>query len=138
MLKRAGLLHKMVIHSNLTQAKEAADRIVDLVAETGYADEAVFAVKLALEEAVINAIKHGNGNDPGKSVVVKYAVSPREVIIEVADDGCGFCPADVPDPTADENLECPCGRGIMLMRHYMDEVSYGPEGNCVRMVKRNK
>jgi len=101
----------------------------------GYCADAVFAVKLALEEALINAVKHGNRDDPAKTVTIEYDVDAREVRIAVTDEGEGFRPADVPDPTADENLECPTGRGIMLMRAYMDRVDYNRQGNSVRMVK---
>ena len=101
----------------------------------GYDDVAAFAVKLALEESLNNAIKHGNGLDAGKTVEINYEIDPRCVRITVVDQGGGFDPAGVPDPTADENLEKPCGRGIMLMRAYMDEVCYSSCGNQVRMVK---
>jgi serine/threonine-protein kinase RsbW len=70
-------------------------------------------------------------------VEVIYQVGPRETSITIIDQGRGFDPSSVPDPRADENLEKPCGRGIMLMRAYMDEVDFSPKGNRVRMVKRN-
>ena len=57
--------------------------------------------------------------------------------IQIADQGGGFDPGALPDPTSDENLEKPCGRGVMLMRAYMDEIQYNPRGNSVRMVKYN-
>jgi len=101
----------------------------------GYDEAAAFAVKLALEESLNNAIKHGNGLDPEKTITIEYQVDSEQVRVVIADQGPGFDPADVPDPRADENIEKPCGRGIMLMRAYMDTVCYSMCGNRVEMVK---
>jgi serine/threonine-protein kinase RsbW len=89
-----------------------------------------------MEEGLNNAIRHGNALDPHKRVHLKYEVRPDQIIIEIADQGAGFDPQGVPDPTADENLEKPNGRGIMLMRAYMDEVRFSRDGTHLRMVKR--
>ena len=110
---------------------ELMARLLDL----GYDEEHRFAVRLAIEEALVNAMKHGNRMDPSRQVRLRYCASPECVEISVADEGAGFDPAAVPDPTADENLRKPCGRGIMLMRAYMDEVSYSGSGQEVHMVK---
>ena len=99
-------------------------------------DDCLFAVRLALEEALSNAIKHGNRFDPDKTVTVRFAVEPETVKLTITDQGSGFNPAAVPDPTTDEHLEDPSGRGITLMRAYMDEVVYNSRGNEVRMLKR--
>lgn len=92
-----------------------------------------FAVRLALEEAVSNASRHGNSGDPKKKLELRYRVKPGEIVLEVQDEGRGFDPNVVPDPTAEENLEIPSGRGLMLMRAYMSEVSYNDDGNRVTM-----
>jgi len=110
------------------------DLIARLV-ECGYDEDYRFAVRLAFEEAVVNAMKHGNRMDPGRQVHVRYRISPERIDICVADEGQGFNPGGVPDPTCDENLQRPCGRGIMLIRAYMDEVSYSTKGNELCMVK---
>lgn len=104
----------------------------------GYDTDTCFAVKLAIEESLINAMKHGNKFDPRRSVTVHYEVDERRVRISVKDQGKGFDPSGVPDPTADENLAKPNGRGIMLMRAYMDEVTYSECGTEVIMVKVKK
>lgn len=127
----------MVIPSKFKNAREAAQRVLAQVHACGYSKESHFAIKLAMEEAMINAIKHGNGSDPEKKLTVEFAVDRRRAVIVVTDEGAGFDPGCVPDPTADENLECPTGRGIMLMRAYMDEVVFNASGNSVRMVKHN-
>lgn len=134
---QAGAVKRMVITNDLKAAKIAEDQVLSLIQQSGYSEESVFAVKLALEEALTNAIKHGNAGDPAKTVTIEYSIAADRVVIVVSDQGKGFIPDTVPDPTADENLECPSGRGIMLMRAYMDEVEYSPAGNTVRMIKFN-
>ena len=92
----------------------------------GLDEEARHWVNVAVRESVINAIKHGNRNDTGKRVHVEFAPvaadSPQGVVIRVRDEGPGFDPADVPDPLAPENLLKGSGRGIFLIRSFMDEM----------------
>lgn len=104
----------------------------------GYDDDTCFAVKLAIEESIVNAMKHGNRLDPKLSVHVGYEVDDHRVQVRVRDEGRGFNPDEVPDPTRDENLMKPTGRGIMLMRAYMDHVTYSENGTEVIMVKRKR
>jgi serine/threonine-protein kinase RsbW len=92
-----------------------------------------FGIQMALEEAVVNAVKHGNQEDPTKKVTVTTCVTADLISIEVQDQGNGFNPMEVPDPTADENLERPCGRGLMFMRRFMTAVEYNSIGNFVAM-----
>ena len=127
-----------VLPTDLSAVRETEREVLGCLRDLGYDDDHLFAVRLALEEALVNAMKHGNAFDPNRSVHVWYRASPERVEIRVADEGGGFDPTSVPDPTADENLERPCGRGIMLMRCYMDEVAFSPEGNQVSMVKRRQ
>ena len=95
-----------------------------------------FAVRLAMEEAIVNAITHGNRYDTAKQVRIRCWLGPELVRIEVRDEGPGFDPADVPDPTDPERLQCPCGRGMMLMRHFMTRVEYDESGSTVVLEKR--
>ncbi len=126
----------LVIRSDLREARTAEDTVLDAVAQHHYSDADAFAIKLALEEGLNNAIKHGNRCDPDKTVELAYDVSDEQAVFTITDQGPGFDPGRVPDPTADENLEKPCGRGIMLMRVYMDEVHYSQRGNQVCLLKR--
>jgi serine/threonine-protein kinase RsbW len=128
---------KIKIANNLGAAREVERSVLREVASKGYDEEISFAIKLALEEGLNNAIKHGNGYDPSRTVEVHFDIDAERAVIRIIDEGCGFAPETIPDPTTDENLEKPCGRGIMLMRAYMDEVSYNEKGNEVCMVKRN-
>jgi len=104
------------------------------VSERGYSEESVFAIRLALEEAVVNGFKHGNANRPGATVDLAWAVDQTRVEIVVEDQGRGFNPGVVPDPREPENLEKPSGRGLMLMRAFMTIVEHNDKGNKVRMV----
>lgn len=125
-------------HANdLKLARDSANRIMRDVEQCGYSSEIVFAIKLALEEALTNAIKHGNENDPDKTLTILYTVDHDRAVIMVRDQGTGFSPDDVPDPTADENLLRPSGRGLMLMHAYMTRVHFNDRGNEVWMLKRN-
>ena len=131
------MAEKIRIESSLSAAKIVEQTVLRQVDRYGYDKAGRFAIKLALEEGLNNALKHGNGYDTGKTVEVCFDITAERAEITIADQGQGFNPADVPDPTADENIEKPCGRGIMLMRAYMDEVRYNPVGNQVYMVKRH-
>jgi serine/threonine-protein kinase RsbW len=124
---------KLQIVSDLTEAAKVVNTIVDHAQSLGYDDAARFAIRLAMDEALANAIKHGNANDPTRMVDIDYAIDSTRVTISICDEGCGFNPAAVPDPTLDENIERPHGRGVMLMKAYMTSVEYNPQGNCVVM-----
>jgi serine/threonine-protein kinase RsbW len=123
----------VVIASDPAEARVVQERIEQLLQERKIPDRDVFCIKLALEEALVNAIKHGNQFDRSKKVHISYRLLADRFEVAVSDDGPGFDPTEVPDPTAVENLERPCGRGLMLMRHYMSEVAYNPRGNGVTM-----
>ncbi len=130
-----GAWTEKVLPTDLAAVRGTEREVLGRLRDLGYDEDQLFAVRLALEEALVNAMKHGNGFDPSRSVYVRYRASPKRVEIRVADEGTGFDPAGVPDPTSDENIERPCGRGIMLMRCYMDEVTFSGRGNEVLMVK---
>jgi len=123
------------IPSSTTEGQKVQERIITLLEELEFPARGIFGVRLALEEALVNAIKHGNGLDPNKQVHVACQISSEKVRIVIEDEGDGFRPQDVPDPTEDENLEKPCGRGIMLMRAFLSVVEYNDRGNRVILEK---
>lgn len=127
---------RLTIPSDTKAGQSVQERIVRRLEELAYPPRDVFGVRLALEEALVNAIKHGNRHDPAKSVHIACSINAESVRIEITDEGDGFCSDAVPDPTAEENLERPCGRGIMLMRAFMTLIEYNAEGNCVVLEKR--
>lgn len=123
------------IPSEPLAGKQLIDEILEQLARFQWPDCDVFGIHLAVEEAIVNAIKHGNQDDPSKFVEVTIDISRDRMRIQVTDQGRGFNPADVPDPTDDENLELPSGRGLMLMRSFMSHVEYNQLGNSVTMGK---
>ena len=125
--------HTVRIASQLGFMGDVEQRILEGLRSKGLSNRQVFSVRLALEEAVANAIKHGNKMDPTKTVTIRYLIGNADVRIEVSDEGTGFDTARVPDPTQPDRLELPHGRGVMLMRAYMDKVEYNEKGNTVRM-----
>lgn len=121
--------------SSIDNASSVVAEIFAMLEEREWSGHDLFAVHLAIDEAIVNAVRHGNKFDESKSVQVTAEVGHASFFIEVIDEGAGFNPADVPDPTADENLDKPSGRGVMLMKSFMTEVDYLGRGNHLRMRK---
>jgi len=115
--------------------RQVTDELLAQLGAHGWPEADVFAVHLAVEEAIVNAIVHGNKLDPTKKVHVACEVSAERVLVSIADEGPGFNPAAVPDCTADERLEAPSGRGVMLMRSFMTRIEYNAAGNAVVLEK---
>jgi serine/threonine-protein kinase RsbW len=126
---------ELTIASDLAEARRVQEEIEKSLQASAYTEHDIFAIRLALEEALVNAIKHGNQMDPDKQVFIVYKITPERFDIRITDQGAGFNPEDVPDPTAIENIERPCGRGLLLMRGFMTEVEYHGKGNIVSMCK---
>jgi serine/threonine-protein kinase RsbW len=105
-----------------------------MIAEA-YLETDVFGMRLALEEALVNAVKHGHHYDPSKEVRVRYQVNAQRAVVQVEDEGPGFDPHQVADPLAPENLERSGGRGVFLMRYYMTWVRYNKKGTCLTLCK---
>jgi len=126
------------IDSDFHQAKEVEDQIIAAAAQCGYDDDTIFALRLSVEEALSNAIRHGNLYDIHKKIDIRYSVRPDRIDLYVRDEGRGFDPRVVPDPTSPENLESPSGRGVMLMRAYMNQVEFNERGNQIHLVKLNQ
>ena len=95
------------------------------------------AIDLALREAIVNAVVHGNRLNPDTKVQVEcYALPERQILLVVRDEGPGFDPGEIEDPTKPENLERATGRGIFLIQRFMDEVAFGDGGREIRMKKK--
>ena len=123
------------IPSDTAAGRGLLEELLDELRRQDWEEKDVFGVHLAVEEALVNAIKHGNQEDPAKQVMVQTHVSATVVKIEVSDEGSGFDPGAVPDPTDDENLDAPSGRGLMLMKSFMSSVEFNDAGNHVAMTK---
>jgi serine/threonine-protein kinase RsbW len=127
-----------VIPSENEAGKQVLDEILAQLASHDWGQRDIFSVHLALEEALVNAIKHGNRCDISKSVHVVCELTDAQLYIQIEDEGPGFNPDLVPDCTDADRLEMPCGRGVLLMRSFMSSVEFRDKGNCVVMTKCRK
>ncbi len=122
------------VANDRAEIDRAIERVSQSLERFGYDKASRFAIKLSVQEGLANALFHGHKDlPPSVPVRLEYTVTPDEVQIIIQDQGPGFDPGVVPDPTLDENLERPCGRGIMLIRAYMSDVSFNKQGNRVIM-----
>lgn len=129
----AGWVHEWLRTQD--EVSPVLDDVCEAMTALQFPERDLFAVRLSLEEALVNALKHGNGSDPTKEVAFRYLVMREGVAAEVEDQGGGFDPDQVADPRAEENLERPGGRGLLLMRAYMSWVRYNECGNHVSLGK---
>ena len=115
-------------------AEQAATRIA---ADNGFDEDEVMQIAMAVREAAVNAVLHGNAYDPGKKVTLDFERIGRDLVITIRDQGAGLDPAKIPDPLAPENLLKTSGRGIFLIRSFMDEVQIHPSqtGTEIKLVK---
>jgi len=110
------------------------EKIIDNLRATYDVSEDMFGNMLvAITEAVTNAIYHGNKSDPTKKVHIQYQIKNNNLSFVVADEGPGFDYYNLPDPTAPENLEKECGRGIFLMKHLTDQLIFADNGRVVEL-----
>lgn len=121
------------IPSDTGRGLEVQEQIVAEMEKFEYSMRDIFAMRLALEEAVTNAIRHGNQSDPDKQVTIEAEISTEKMHVEIEDEGEGFDPGDVPDPTAEDFIDRPTGRGLLLMRAYLNHFEYLKDGRRLRM-----
>lgn len=112
------------------------DEVIDQLTQRGWSNSDCFAVQLGLEEGLTNAIRHGNQGDPDKFVELKVELDDELIRIWIVDEGTGFRHQRVRDPTKKSNRKRESGRGVALIRNFMDEVHYHAPGNRLEMVKR--
>ncbi len=124
-----------VIPSQMSAGMAVQDRVIGLMQDLQFSMRDVFAMRLSLEEAISNAIRHGNRYAADKQVRIECELSELLVRVTVQDEGDGFNPELVPDPTLEENLERPFGRGLLLMRAYLSECRYSDSGRCLTLVR---
>jgi len=123
------------IPSKLEIVPEFVSALIGKIKTLSIGEDEVFDIKLSLEEALINAIKHGNKMNPSFYVEVYLEIKDHRLTIKVKDQGEGFDFKNLPDPTTDENLEKPSGRGIFLIKSLMDEFEFFDCGRGIKMVK---
>jgi serine/threonine-protein kinase RsbW len=128
----------VVLESNLEKVEQVEETARSIAEKAGFDDQGQFQIEMAVHEAVINAIHHGNKEDPSKKVYIKFLVFENKLEVRVRDEGEGFDPNMIPDPLEEENILNVSGRGIFLVRKFMDElkVQESPSGGTeVIMVK---
>jgi serine/threonine-protein kinase RsbW len=131
------MLFSQSFSSDLNESASIQQQIMEIWLKSGVSDGDLPDLQLALEEGLANAVKHGNQLNPAKQVKVECQLLDDCMIrVTIEDEGAGFNPEEVPDPTDFANLDKPSGRGIVLMRAFMDEVLYNDRGNQLTFCKR--
>jgi serine/threonine-protein kinase RsbW len=127
--------HEVTIPSDTAVGSGLVSGLLEAMQQRDWEADHLFRVQLAYEEAIVNAIRHGNKFAEDKTVRVRLHCDDQQVRIEIEDMGEGFDPHRLPDPRDEERLEIPGGRGVMLMRELMTTVEFNERGNCVVMSK---
>ena len=135
MVSKSPVHKSVVIESNAVAVERLCRQLLGEAAGNNFDGDDIFAIHLALEEAFLNAVQHGNKADATKQISIECLITPAKFDISITDQGTGFDPDVVPDPRSEENLCKLWGRGLLLMRSYMDVVEYNETGNCVHMIK---
>jgi serine/threonine-protein kinase RsbW len=125
------------LDSTLETVNNAEEKAGRMAADAGFDDEDVLKISMAVREAAVNAVLHGNAYDPNKKVTLAFERTGDDLVITIRDQGKGLDAAKIPDPLAPENLLKTSGRGIFLIRSFMDVVEIHPSaaGTELRMIK---
>jgi serine/threonine-protein kinase RsbW len=130
--KKPGVSHQQLELPSAVEGIHIIEKLVETICSTYKLNEDYYGnILVAVTEAVNNAIHHGNKSNPDKKVHVGFETTPQSLLFSVRDEGSGFDFDNLPDPTDPVNLEKPTGRGIFLMKHLADEVSFTDNGRCV-------
>lgn len=127
---------KIEIKNDSHLLKEVSKELINTLKGKNVSEEVIFDVHVGFEEALRNAMIHGNKSHPEKIVRIETEITDEWIVIIVEDEGDGFDPSSLPDPTIEENLLKESGRGVYLIGHLMDEVRYEKDGRCVVMKKK--
>ncbi len=124
---------ELILPSRLDSVEKAAVEADHFAKRAGFDEAALYAIDMAVREAVANAVKHGNGQDETKLVEITFSNLAKGLEITVRDYGSGFAVEEIPDPTNPENLLRASGRGILFMRNFAEEVEWmrHPEGGTI-------
>jgi serine/threonine-protein kinase RsbW len=126
--------HVLELPNDLGAIERSVEYLLERCRDAGFDERKLrLNLRVGVAEALANAMMYGNRRDPGKRVVVEFWCDPDEVRIRITDEGRGFDPGALPDPTLPDNRTRPCGRGVFLIRQLMDRVEYNDRGNSVEM-----
>lgn len=128
---------KIDIESSISSLRIVENMIDDIMKNIGISQDNYGKILVSTLEAVNNAITHGNKLNPDKRVGIEISLKNKELNIKISDEGIGFRPDQVPDPTVPENIEALNGRGVFIMSKLADEISYSDIGSTVTMVFKN-
>jgi anti-sigma regulatory factor (Ser/Thr protein kinase) len=137
--EKLGYLPEAPVYLQTLSYYEEMDRATAIVLSSmdifGYPDEVIRKMKVSLTELLVNAIHHGNGKDYTKKVFMGHVVDGKKTVVSIMDEGNGFNPGNIPDPTLPENIGRDCGRGLYIVRHYVDKIDFNDRGNRVMITK---
>ncbi|MBS1490090.1 MAG: ATP-binding protein [Bacteroidetes bacterium] len=130
----AGLKNISIEVPSLSENIRIIESFIDNAKEKYRFDDDIYGnIMIAVTEAVNNAIRHGNKNDSSKNVTISLSFEDGLIKFKISDEGTGFDYHNLPDPTAPENIEKPGGRGVFLMKHLSDEVTFKDNGKVVEL-----
>ena len=135
MSSKAPISRSIVVESISSTIIGVCKHILSELEANNFGQEDIFAVHLALQESFLNALTHGNKMDASKEIKIDYLVCSDRIEISITDEGNGFDPESIPDPRVGENLYRISGRGLLLIRSFMDVVKFNERGNCMHMVR---
>lgn len=127
--------HVLELPNDLGAIERSVDYLLERCRDAGFDEQRLrLNFRVGVAEALANAMMYGNARDPGKRVTLEAWVSARRIRVRITDEGAGFDPAALPDPTLPQNVSRPRGRGVYLIHELMDEVTFNEQGNSVEMV----
>ena len=121
--------------SDMGTAHNLITEVMEMVRTHQWNDKDIFAIELALEESLTNAVKHGNDSDTSKKIRFDCKLSPTKVYVRVEDEGSGFDPNTLADPRDPENQMSVSGRGVLLIKHFVTNVEWNERGNIIEFEK---
>ncbi|MDR2643563.1 MAG: ATP-binding protein [Planctomycetaceae bacterium] len=121
--------------SDMKTAHELIDLVMEKLESSPWSDKEKFAINMALEEAMVNAIQHGNDSDPNKKVHFVCNLNDNLIFVKIADEGPGFDPEALPDPTDEDHILDNHGRGVLLIKNFVTRVKWNDKGNVIEFEK---
>lgn len=121
--------------SSMDTAHGLIDQVIAEVEKRNWSSKDLFAAQMALEEAFVNAVMHGNRFDPAKNVSFYCELTEARIFFRIGDEGPGFDPTTIPDPRADERVTVASGRGVLLIKSFATNVSWNDKGNIISVEK---
>ncbi|MBN1981238.1 MAG: SpoIIE family protein phosphatase [Chitinivibrionales bacterium] len=128
---------QILVINKIAEIEKACGQILRRLDNTGFSDKEIKRIKICLYEMIINALVHGNDNSTAKTVLIAHKISRDRIAVSVVDEGSGFDYENIPNPTDPDNIMKENGRGIFIIRRYMDEVHFNARGNRILVIKNH-